>query len=200
MHTLFPAQASAHAAQLDTLALLVHALMFALAVGWGSVFVYSVIRFRSSRNPKADYNGARGRTSTYSEAAIVIAELILLVGFSPFLRGRPARATSRRNTRRSWFESWRNNSRGTGTLPAPMTHSAGSIRRSPPPTTRWGWTHRPGQGRHHHDQRTRVTGGPPGDRASERERRHPQFRHPGHAREAGCEPRHDEESMDRCRS
>lgn len=82
MSWLLPAQASAHAAQLDTITLLVHALMFALLVGWGGVFIYSLIRFRRSRNPKADYGGARSRTSTYSEAAIVIAELILLVGFS----------------------------------------------------------------------------------------------------------------------
>jgi cytochrome c oxidase subunit II len=82
MQTLLPVQASAHAAQLDLITILVHALMFALFVGWGGVFVYTLIRFRRSRNPKADYNGAKGRTSTYSEAVIVIAELILLVGFS----------------------------------------------------------------------------------------------------------------------
>jgi cytochrome c oxidase subunit 2 len=82
MTWLLPVQASAHAAQLDFLTLLVHALMFALAVGWGGVFIYTLVRFRQSRQPRADYRGAQSRTSTYSEAAIVIAELILLVGFS----------------------------------------------------------------------------------------------------------------------
>lgn len=62
--------------------LLVHSLMLALAVGWGGVFVYSLVRFRRARHPKADYHGARSRYSTYTEAGIVIAELILLVGFS----------------------------------------------------------------------------------------------------------------------
>jgi cytochrome c oxidase subunit 2 len=62
--------------------LLVHSLMLALAVGWGGVFVYSLVRFRRSKNPNADYHGVRSRYSTYTEAGIVVAELILLVGFS----------------------------------------------------------------------------------------------------------------------
>jgi cytochrome c oxidase subunit 2 len=82
MNWLLPVQASAHAAQIDTIMLLVHSLMLALAVGWGGVFAYSLVRFRRSRNPKADYHGAKSRYSTYTEAAIVIVELILLVGFS----------------------------------------------------------------------------------------------------------------------
>lgn len=82
MQWLLPVQASAHAGQIDTIMLLVHALMVALAIGWGGVFVYTLVRFRRSRNPSADYTGARSRYSTFSEAGIVLAELILLVGFS----------------------------------------------------------------------------------------------------------------------
>lgn len=82
MNWLLPIQGAAHAAEIDTIMVLVHALMLALAVGWGGVFVYSLVRFRQSRNPKADYAGAKSRYSTYTEAGIVIAELILLVGFS----------------------------------------------------------------------------------------------------------------------
>lgn len=82
MSWLMPAAASAHAAEIDTIMVLVHGLMLALAVGWGGVFIYSLLRFRRSRNPKADYHGARSRSSTFTEAGIVIAELILLVGFS----------------------------------------------------------------------------------------------------------------------
>ena len=77
-----PVQASAHAAQLDTITLLVHALMFALLFGWGSYFIYALIRFRSGRNPIAQYQPVRTRLSTYTEAGIVLVELILLVGFS----------------------------------------------------------------------------------------------------------------------
>lgn len=82
MNWLLPPGASAHAGEIDTIMLLVHSLMLALAVGWGGVFVYSLVRFRRSRNPKARYEGARSRWSTYSEVGIVLAELILLVGFS----------------------------------------------------------------------------------------------------------------------
>jgi cytochrome c oxidase subunit II len=89
---LLPIPASAHAGEIDTIMLLVHSLMLALAVGWGGVFVYTLVRFRRSRQPKADYVGARSRYSTYTEAGIVIAELILLVGFSI-----PAWATRTRN-------------------------------------------------------------------------------------------------------
>jgi cytochrome c oxidase subunit 2 len=79
---LLPVQGSAHAGEIDTIMLLVHVLMFALAFGWGAVFIYTLVRFRRSRQPKADYGGARSRMSTYTEVGIVLAELILLVGFS----------------------------------------------------------------------------------------------------------------------
>ena len=82
MTWLLPVQASAHAGEIDTIMLLVHALMFALAFGWGAVFIYTLVRFRRSRQPKADYAGPRSRMSTYTEVGIVLAELILLVGFS----------------------------------------------------------------------------------------------------------------------
>lgn len=82
MNWLLPPAASAHAGEIDTIMLLVHSLMLALAVGWGGVFVYSLVRFRRSRNPRANYEGARSRWSTYTEAGIVLAELVLLVGFS----------------------------------------------------------------------------------------------------------------------
>ena len=92
MISLLPLPASAHAGEIDTIMVLVHSLMLALAVGWGGVFIYTLVRFRRSRQPKADYHGARSRYSTYTEAGIVIAELILLVGFSI-----PAWATRTRN-------------------------------------------------------------------------------------------------------
>lgn len=82
MTWLLPVPASAHAGEIDTIMLLVHALMFALAFGWGAVFIYTLIRFRRSRHPRADHGGARSRMSVYTEVGIVLAELILLVGFS----------------------------------------------------------------------------------------------------------------------
>lgn len=77
-----PIEASGQAAEIDTITVLVHALMFVLLVGWGSYFVWVLVRFRQSRNPHASYAPIKARLSTYSEAIIVLAELILLVAFS----------------------------------------------------------------------------------------------------------------------
>jgi len=77
-----PVEASQHAAQVDTITVLVHLLMLALLVGWGAFFVFTLARFRRGRNPKADYHGVKSRASTWTEVGVVVAELILLVAFS----------------------------------------------------------------------------------------------------------------------
>lgn len=77
-----PVEASQQAASLDTITLLVHLLMAALFLGWGAFFVYTLVRFRRSRHPKADYQGVTGRATTWTEVAVVVVELILLVAFS----------------------------------------------------------------------------------------------------------------------
>jgi len=77
-----PINASAHGPGLDHLNALVHWLMAILFVGWGLYFVYVLFRFRAGKNPKADYRGVKSHISSYAEAAIVIAEVILLIGFA----------------------------------------------------------------------------------------------------------------------
>src|SRR5947199_5652029 len=77
-----PVQASAQAAQLDRITALVHVLMAVLFVGWSVYFVYVLLRFRRRRQPVADYIGARGHWSTWTEAAVAIAEVVLLAAFS----------------------------------------------------------------------------------------------------------------------
>ncbi len=52
-----PSQASAHAAQIDGMIVILHWLMLVLGVGWGIFFIYTLIRFRASAHPKADYEG-----------------------------------------------------------------------------------------------------------------------------------------------
>ena len=80
-----PVDASTHGAQMDRLLFYVHLLMVVLFVGWISFFVYTLIRFRKSRNPKADYTGVKTHASSYLEAAVAIVEVLLLVGISiPF--------------------------------------------------------------------------------------------------------------------
>ena len=80
-----PVAASAHAAEVDRIMVLVHWLMVALFVGWGGFFTYVLIRFRRSRNPQASYAGARGRLASVVEVGVLAAEIILLAFFSiPF--------------------------------------------------------------------------------------------------------------------
>ena len=77
-----PVEASAQAGQVDTIMGLVHLFMLVLLLGWGSFFVYTLVRFRRRRNPRADYRGAPAGATTWAEAIVVVVELILLVGFS----------------------------------------------------------------------------------------------------------------------
>ena len=77
-----PEQASAHAAEIDRMIVLVHWLMAVLFVGWGAFFIYTLIRFRASRHPRADYGGVKSHFSTYVEVGVALVEAILLVGFA----------------------------------------------------------------------------------------------------------------------
>ena len=71
-----PIQAAAHAAEIDDMIVLIHWLMAVLFVGWGTFYVYTLIRFRASANPKASY------TSSYLEIGVAVIEAVLLIGFA----------------------------------------------------------------------------------------------------------------------
>ena len=77
-----PVQASAHAAELDDMTVLVHWLMFALFIGWGLFFIYVLFRYRKGANPRADYHGAKGKISKGFEVAVVIVEMVLLLFYA----------------------------------------------------------------------------------------------------------------------
>ena len=77
-----PEAASAHSAQIDSMMGLVHWLMLILFLIWAPFFLYTLVRFRASRNPKADYRGVASHLSTYQEVGVVVAELVLLFGFA----------------------------------------------------------------------------------------------------------------------
>ena len=77
-----PVNGSAHGPELDQLTALLHWLMAILFVGWGLYFIVVLFRFRAGKNAKASYTGVRNHFSTYVEGGIVVAELILLVGFA----------------------------------------------------------------------------------------------------------------------
>jgi cytochrome c oxidase subunit 2 len=77
-----PDQASAHAADIDFMMALVHWLMLLLFVGWGGFFIYTLIRFRQSRQPKAIFEGTAAKWSKFQEGGVVLFESVLLVGFA----------------------------------------------------------------------------------------------------------------------
>lgn len=77
-----PAQASAHANEIDQMIILIHYLMFILFIGWGIFFVWVLVRFRASAHPKADYKGVTSHTSSYLEIAVAVIEAVLLIGFA----------------------------------------------------------------------------------------------------------------------
>jgi cytochrome c oxidase subunit II len=77
-----PQLASEHGAALDRALGLVHVLMALLFIGWGAFFAYALVRFRRKRNPVADPRGVRSHASTWVEAAVAVAEALLLVGLS----------------------------------------------------------------------------------------------------------------------
>lgn len=77
-----PVEASQHAAEIDTMIVLVHWLMLILFVGWGAFFIYVLARFRRGANPQASYTGAKGKISKGLEVAVAVIEVLLLVFYA----------------------------------------------------------------------------------------------------------------------
>ncbi|MCY4635449.1 MAG: cytochrome c oxidase subunit II [Acidobacteria bacterium] len=77
-----PIQASEHAPEIDEMIILIHWLMAVLFVGWGSFYIYTLIRFRASAHPKANYTGVTSHTSSYLEIGVAVIEAVLLIGFA----------------------------------------------------------------------------------------------------------------------
>jgi cytochrome c oxidase subunit 2 len=77
-----PPDYSAHGWQVDQIIIITHWLMFILFVFWSAFFIYTLYRFRASRNPRASYHGMQSHWSTWGEAGVAVVEIVLLVGFS----------------------------------------------------------------------------------------------------------------------
>jgi cytochrome c oxidase subunit 2 len=77
-----PQLASAHGADIDKVIVWVHLLMFIMFVGWGAFFVYMLVRFRRRSHPVAQYEGLRTHATRWVEWGVVVAELVLLFGYS----------------------------------------------------------------------------------------------------------------------
>jgi cytochrome c oxidase subunit 2 len=77
-----PVLAAAHGGQIDSLMGWMHIFMFILFIGWGAFFVYTLVRFRRSRNPVASYTGSKSHASSYLEGGVLAVEMVLLFAFS----------------------------------------------------------------------------------------------------------------------
>jgi cytochrome c oxidase subunit II len=77
-----PPLASSHGGEIDNLIGWIHIFMLLLFVGWGGFFLYTIARFRRSRNPVADYEGVTSHRSAYLEVAVAVVEAVLLIGFA----------------------------------------------------------------------------------------------------------------------
>ena len=77
-----PVEASAHAAEIDNMIVLVHWLMAVMFVGWGAFFVFVLFRFRQGANQRASYTGAKGKVAKGTEIAVGIVEIVLLIGYA----------------------------------------------------------------------------------------------------------------------
>lgn len=77
-----PPAVSAHGPALDRLLFYVHLLMFALFLGWGLFFLYTIWRYRQRKHPAADAVGVRGHLSSYLEVGVAGVEALLLIGFA----------------------------------------------------------------------------------------------------------------------
>jgi cytochrome c oxidase subunit II len=74
-----PVLASQNGEKVDDLIIYIHWLMIALFVGWLGYFLYTLWRFNSRRNPKADHVGVRSHASNYVEIVVAGIEVVLLV-------------------------------------------------------------------------------------------------------------------------
>jgi cytochrome c oxidase subunit 2 len=77
-----PELASAHGGDLDRMTFYVHYLMAVLFIGWSVYFVIALYKFSASRHPRANPDGVQNHYSTYVEVSVVVAEAVLLLGFS----------------------------------------------------------------------------------------------------------------------
>jgi cytochrome c oxidase subunit 2 len=77
-----PELASAHGGEIDRIIQVIHVLMVVMFVGWGALFAYMLIRFRRKAHPQAVYGGLASKAPKVAEWGVVVAEVVLLVGFS----------------------------------------------------------------------------------------------------------------------
>ena len=82
LHKLgLPINMSVQGAAIDEINAIVHWLMLVLFIGWGIFFIVSLVKFRASKNAKADYTGVKSHLSSLLEAVVAVIEIVILFGF-----------------------------------------------------------------------------------------------------------------------
>ena len=77
-----PVGISSVSGRIDEIIVIVHYLMLVLFVGWGIFFIVSLVKFRESKNKKANYKGVESHYSSVLEGAIAVIEIVFLFGFA----------------------------------------------------------------------------------------------------------------------
>ena len=77
-----PVGISGVSGRIDEIIVIVHYLMLVLFVGWGIFFIVSLVKFRESKNKKANYKGVESHYSSVLEGAIAVIEIVILFGFA----------------------------------------------------------------------------------------------------------------------
>tara|TARA_S200000501_G_C20779244_1_gene724226 strand:+ start:439 stop:1278 length:840 start_codon:yes stop_codon:yes gene_type:complete len=77
-----PVGISSVSGRIDEIIVIVHYLMLILFIGWGAFFIFSLVKFRESKNKKANYKGVESHYSSLLEAAVAVIEIIILFGFA----------------------------------------------------------------------------------------------------------------------
>ena len=77
-----PVGISSVSGRIDEIIVIVHYLMLVLFVGWGIFFIVSLVKFRESKNKKANYKGVESHYSSVLEGAIAVIEIVILFGFA----------------------------------------------------------------------------------------------------------------------
>lgn len=80
--------ASEHGLAIEHMLEMCHWFMLILFVGWGVFFLYTLVKFRREKNPKAVYHGLQGHASTHAEFSVVLIEAALILGFAIPLWGK----------------------------------------------------------------------------------------------------------------
>jgi cytochrome c oxidase subunit II len=128
-----PALAAAHGGQIDNLLGWIHIFMLILFVGWGGFFAYTLVRFRRSRNPVANYTGVKSHAVELTPKSAWPWSKGSSSSDSRSRSGPRGSIAFRRRAKRWSCTSPPSSSPGTSTTPAPTAYSADRHRAARPP-------------------------------------------------------------------